>query len=63
MWSPQYRRDIDLYWHIQETATKMVETIEHLPYEDSLRADAVQPGEEKAPGRPNSGLSVSGGKL
>jgi len=29
------------------------------PCNNRLRAGAVQPGEEKAPGRPRSGLSVS----
>ena len=33
------------------------------PYEDGLRAAAVQPGEEKALGRAESGLSVSEGGL
>jgi len=33
------------------------------PYEDRLRAGAVQPGEQKATGRPESGLSVSKGGL
>ena len=33
------------------------------PYEDGLRARAVQPGEEKALGRAESGLSVSEGGL
>ena len=35
--------------------------MEHLPYKDRLRAGAVQPGEEKALGRPGSGLSISKG--
>ena len=35
--------------------------MEHLPWEDRLRAGAVQPREEKAPGRPESSLSVSKG--
>ena len=30
-----------------------------LPYEDRLRAEAVQPGEEKTLGRPESSFSVS----
>lgn len=33
------------------------------PYEDRLRAGAVQPGEEKAAGRAESGLSVSKGAV
>ena len=34
----------------------MIQGMEHLPYE---RAGAVQPGNEKAVGRPENGLSVS----
>lgn len=56
MWSPQYRRDIDLLGRDQKRATKMVPGMEyHLP-RTAERAEAVQPGEEKAPGRPESGL-------
>ena len=32
MWSPQYRRDVDLLEHIQRRATKMIQGMEHLPY-------------------------------
>ena len=32
--------------------------MEPLPYKDRQRAEAVQPGEEKAPERPERGLSV-----
>ena len=37
MWSPQYRRDVDLLEHIQRRATKMIQWAEHLQYEDRLR--------------------------
>ena len=37
----------------------MIQGMEQLPYRDRLRAGAVQPGEEKALGRPESSLSVS----
>ena len=37
MWSPQYRRDVDLLEHIQRRATKMIPRTEHLPCEDRLR--------------------------
>ena len=47
MWSPQYRRDMDLLECTQRRATKMVQGVGHLSYEDRLRAGAVQPGEEK----------------
>ena len=34
MWSPQYRRDIDLLEHVQRRATEMIQGIEHLSYEN-----------------------------
>ena len=37
MWSPQYRRDMDLLEHVQKRATKMMHGMKHLPREDRLR--------------------------
>ena len=37
MCSPQYRRDMDLLEHIQRKATKMIQDMEHLSYENRLR--------------------------
>jgi len=37
MWSPQYRRDIDLLGGVQRRATKMIPGMEHLLCEDRLR--------------------------
>ena len=37
MWSPQYRRDIDLLEHTQSRPTKMIQEMEQLLYEDRLR--------------------------
>ena len=37
MWSPQYRRDMELLERIQRRATKMIQGMEHLSYEDRLR--------------------------
>ena len=49
MWSPQYRRDMDLLERIQRKATKRIHGMEHLSYEDKLRElGVVQLGEEKA---------------
>mgnify|MGYP001864662682 CR=1 FL=1 len=59
MWSPQYRKDMGLLELTQRRATKMIQEMDHFPYKDRLRAGAVQPGEEKALGRPESGLSLS----
>ena len=36
MWSPQYRRDIDLLERIQRRATKTIHGMEHLSCEDKL---------------------------
>ena len=37
MWSLQYRRDVDLLAHIQKKATKVIQGMEYLSYEDRLR--------------------------
>ena len=37
MWSPQYRRDMELLECIQRRATKMIPGLEQLSYEDRLR--------------------------
>ena len=47
-------RDMGLLECIQRRATKMLQGMGHLSYNDRLRAGAVQPREEKAPGRPKS---------
>ena len=31
MWTPQYRRDMDLLEHVQRRATKMMQGMERLP--------------------------------
>jgi len=48
MWSPQYRRDLDLLEHIQSRDAKKIQGVEQLSYEDRLRAGAVQLGEKTA---------------
>ena len=63
MGSAQCRRDVDLTEHIQRRATTMIPEMEHLSYEDRLRAGAVQHGEEKVLGKAGRGLSVSKGEL
>ena len=37
MWSPQYKRKLDLLECIQRKAAKMIHRIEHLSFEDGLR--------------------------
>ena len=46
---------------VQRRATKMIRGLEHLHYVGRLRAEALQPGEEKALRRPYSSLPVPGG--
>jgi len=41
----------------------MIRGLEHLSYEDRLRVGVVQPGQEKAAGRPCCGLPVPEGGL
>ncbi|PKU46943.1 glycerol kinase [Limosa lapponica baueri] len=61
LWSPQHRRDVDMLEQAQRRAMKMTRGLQHLSCEDRLRV--VQPGEEKAPGRPYSGLPILKGGL
>jgi len=37
VWSPQYRRDMDLLKSIKRRARKVIHGMEHLSYEDRLR--------------------------
>ena len=41
MWSPQYRRDIDLLENTQKRVTKMIQGMEHLPCVYRLRELAL----------------------
>ena len=57
--TPQDRIDLDLLECVQRRATKMIQAMEHLSYEDRLRAEAVQSGEKQG----DSSLSISIGEL
>ena len=46
-----------------EESHKDIRGLEHLSYDDKLRAGALQSGEGKAFGRPDSGLPVPEGGL
>jgi len=58
MWSPLFRRDMDLLECVQSRAPKMIQGMEHLPYEDRVKELGLF-SLERAPGRPDGGLSVS----
>ncbi|KAK4814815.1 hypothetical protein QYF61_027479 [Mycteria americana] len=47
-WVPQDRRGVELLERVQQRATKMIKGLEHLSYEEKLRAGTVQHREEKA---------------
>ena len=37
IWSPQHKKDMELFEWVQRRATKIIRGLEHLPYEDRLR--------------------------
>jgi len=37
LWSPQHRKDMELFEQVQRRATKMIRELEHLSYEERLR--------------------------
>jgi len=37
LWSPQHRKDMELLEQVQKRATKMIQGLEHLSYEERLR--------------------------
>ena len=64
MWSLQYRRDIDPLECILRRATKMIQGMEHLPFEDSLSELGLLSLEKrKAPRRADRSFSVSKGEI
>jgi len=62
MWCPQYRRYMDLLECVQRRATKMMQGMEHLSYEDRLREWGLF-SLENAPDRPDSGTDSLAGSV
>ena len=65
MWSPWYKRDMDLLECMQRRATKMIQGMEHLSYKDRLRELGLCSLGKKRQREDlsASGLSVSKGAL
>ena len=59
---PQHK-DIELLEQVQRRAMKMIRGLEHLPYQDMLRAGTLESREEKAPEGRYSSLPVPEGGL
>ena len=55
----QHKKDVELLKGVQRRATKRIQGLEHLSYEDRLR----DLGLEKAAERPHRGLSVVEGSI
>ena len=62
MWSPQYRRDMNLLECLQRRATKMIQGMEHFSYQNRLRKLRLF-SLEKVLGRHHSRFSVSKGEV
>ena len=50
IWSPQYKKDRELWERVQRRATEMIRGLEHLPYEERLRELACSAWRKKGCG-------------
>ncbi|PKU48593.1 hypothetical protein llap_1129 [Limosa lapponica baueri] len=60
---PKHKKGMDLLEQVQRRATEMIRGLEHLSYEDRLRAGDFKLGEEKAMGKHSNNLPVPEGGL
>jgi len=58
LWSPQHRKDTELWERVQSRPQKCQKTGAPLLQGKAERIGVVQPGEDKAAGRPYSSLPV-----
>ncbi|KAK4827504.1 LOW QUALITY PROTEIN: hypothetical protein QYF61_018804 [Mycteria americana] len=62
-WTHQYKGDMGILERVQQWAIKMIKGLEHLSYEERLRAGTVQPGEKQAQGGSSQCVQISEGKV
>jgi len=62
IWSPQHRKDMDLFERVQRKAMKMITVVEHVSCVERL-SELGFFSLEKAPGQPYCSLSATKGGL
>ena len=62
-WGLQNRKDVELLEMVERRTMKRIQWLKHSPMKICQRSGLVQPGNEKAVGRPHYGLPVFKGSL